>query len=70
MILRGWYNWDCLFILSRKGTLRALCNATERELREGHNLEKMHISGELKKDENSAVETRGRSRSLLIKKDC
>lgn len=37
---------DCLFILSGEGTLTALCNATERELREGHNLEKMYISGE------------------------
>lgn len=37
---------DCLFILSRGGTLTALCNATKRELREGHNLEKMYISGE------------------------
>lgn len=37
---------DCLFILSRSGTLTALCNATGRELREGHNLEKMYISGE------------------------
>lgn len=37
---------DCLFILSREGSLTALCNATERELREGHNLEKMYISGE------------------------
>lgn len=37
---------DCVFILSGKGTLTALCNATQRELREGHNLEKMYISGE------------------------
>lgn len=37
---------DCLFVLSRVGTLTALCNATLRELREGHNLEKMYISGE------------------------
>lgn len=37
---------DCMFILSRKGTLTALCHATTRELREGHNLEKMYISGE------------------------
>lgn len=37
---------DCLFILSRAGTLTALCDATPRELREGHNLEKMYISGE------------------------
>lgn len=37
---------DCLFILSTKGQLTALCDATERELREGHNLEKMYISGE------------------------
>lgn len=42
---------DCLFILSREGTLTALCNATERELREGHNLEKMYISGEFEKYE-------------------
>lgn len=42
---------DCMFILSRKGTLTALCNATERELREGHNLEKMYISGEFEKYE-------------------
>lgn len=37
---------DCLFILSKSGTFTALCNATLRELREGHNLEKMYISGE------------------------
>ena len=42
---------DCLFILSREGTLTALCHATERELREGHNLEKMYISGEFDKYE-------------------
>ncbi len=42
---------DCLFILSGEGTLTALCNATERELREGHNLEKMYISGEFDKYE-------------------
>lgn len=42
---------DCLFILSRTGTLTALCNATRRELREGHNLEKMYISGEFEKYE-------------------
>ena len=37
---------DCLFILSEEGTLTPLCSATQRELREGHNLEKMYISGE------------------------
>ena len=37
---------DCMFILSGRGTLTALCAATKRELREGHNLEKMYISGE------------------------
>lgn len=42
---------DCLFILSGEGTLTALCNATERELREGHNLEKMYISGEFNRYE-------------------
>ena len=42
---------DCVFILSRTGTLTALCNATQRELREGPNLEKMYISGEFEKYE-------------------
>lgn len=42
---------DCLFILSRTGTLTALSNATLRELREGHNLEKMYISGEFEQYE-------------------
>lgn len=42
---------DCVFILSEAGTLTALCNATQRELREGHNLEKMYISGEFEKYE-------------------
>lgn len=42
---------DCLFILSREGKLTALCDATMRELREGHNLEKMYISGEFEKYE-------------------
>ena len=42
---------DCLFILSTEGKLTALCHATQRELREGHNLEKMYISGEFEKYE-------------------
>ena len=42
---------DCLFILSGDGRLTALCDATERELREGHNLEKLYISGEFDKYE-------------------
>lgn len=42
---------DTLFILSEAGKLTALCDATERELREGHNLEKMYISGEFDKYE-------------------
>lgn len=42
---------DCLFILSRSGKLTALCDATLRELREGHNLEKMYISGEFERYE-------------------
>lgn len=36
---------------SRSGSLTSLCNATPRELREGHNLEKMYISGEFEKYE-------------------
>lgn len=42
---------DCLFILSGTGKLTALCDATERELREGHNLEKLYIGGEFEKYE-------------------
>lgn len=42
---------DCMFIISKDCTLTPLCNATERELREGHNLEKMYISGEFEKYE-------------------
>ena len=42
---------DCLCLLSSRGTLTAFCDATERELREGHNLEKMYISGEFEKYE-------------------
>lgn len=42
---------DCLFILSSFGSLTSLNNATLRELREGHNLEKMYISGEFDKYE-------------------
>ena len=42
---------DYLLILSGEGTLTALCDATERELREGHNLEKMYVSGEFERYE-------------------
>lgn len=42
---------DCVFILSKAGSLTALCDATQRELREGHNLEKMYISGEFERYE-------------------
>lgn len=42
---------DCLFILSRQGVLTPLMRATNRELKEGHNLEKMYISGEFSEHE-------------------
>lgn len=36
---------DCLFILN-DNSLVQVCEATKRELREGHNLEKLYVSGE------------------------
>ena len=41
---------DCYFILT-SDRITALKEATPRELKEGHNLEKMYISGEFEKYE-------------------
>ncbi len=35
---------DCCYIMT-KNKITALCNATDKEIREGHNLEKMYING-------------------------
>ena len=37
---------DCYFVISRNGWIKPLPDLTERELREGHNLEKLYRAGE------------------------
>lgn len=51
LMTNSWMRPDCLFILSREGKLTPLVKATRRELREGHNLGKMYISGEFEEYE-------------------
>lgn len=37
---------DCIYLCQDNGSYKQLCHLTNRQLREGHNLEKMLISGE------------------------
>ena len=37
---------DCYFVLTENGRLTSIADASQRELREGHNLEKLYMSGE------------------------
>lgn len=51
LISNQWDRPDCMFVLSKEYGLTSFTNATNRQLKQGHNLEKMYIAGEFERYE-------------------